>query len=433
MRSAPEASTESTPRPRQPPRAVGRLLSLDGRWILGGALAVYFATIGLGALRGDYAASWVRLGVAPMYVVAGRSHSGTVPFGDTHNLLAAVDCARAGFDVKRENPCDVHGRPLVYSRAWLLLQSSPITREDTIAIGVLIALSFFGTFFVFLGRIDTLAGVLYSALLCSPSIMLGVERGNTDLIVFQLVAWAVLMLSRGWGGYSPYGLILIGGILKFFPIAGLATLLRETRSRSLALIAALGAGWLLLVLSSWEEVFAARGAHVSKIPRSYGALVLRGAVLEHLRGFGGEIPALVPGALLWAIAAVAVAAAAWGFARARSEGAAHLDAFRAGAAIYAATYFLPVTSWDYKLVFALLMIPQILAWASVRPHGALAPRMALVVFVTTLWLSREHRVYLGGEVLNLALLAYSLHMLLRTRPAWLAWTSGRERAGIARS
>ena len=79
------------------------------------------------------------------------------------------------------------------------------------------------------------------------------------------------------------------------------------------------------------------------------------------------------------------------------------------------------------------MIPQILAWASVRPHGALAPRMALVVFVTTLWLSREHRVYLGGEVLNLALLAYSLHMLLRTRPAWLAWTSGRERAGIARS
>ena len=238
MRSAPEASIESTPRPRQPPRAVGRLLSLDGRWILGGALVVYFATLGLGALRGDYAASWVRLGVAPMYVVAGRSHSGTVPFGDTHNLLAAVDCARAGFDVKRENPCDVHGRPLVYSRAWLLLQSSPITREDTIAIGVLIALSFFGTFFVFLGRIDPLAGALYSALLCSPSIMLGVERGNTDLIVFQLVTWAVLMLSRGWGGYSPYGLILIGGILKFFPIAGLATLLRETRSRSLALIAA---------------------------------------------------------------------------------------------------------------------------------------------------------------------------------------------------
>jgi hypothetical protein len=413
---------------------VDRLLSLDGRWIVGGALVVYFATIGLGALRGDYAASWVRLGVAPMYVVAGRAHSGTVPFGDTHNLLAAVDCARAGFDVKRENPCDIHGRPLVYSRAWLLLQSSPITREDTIAIGVLIALSFFCTFFVFLGRIDLVAGALYSALLCSPSIMLGVERGNTDLIVFQLVAWAVLMLSRGWGGYSAYGLILIGGILKFFPIAGLATLLRETRSRSLALIAALSAVWLLLVLSPWEEVFAARGAHVSKIPRSYGALVLRGAVLEHLRGVGGEIPALVPGALLCAIAAVAVAAAAWGFARARNEGAAaHLDAFRAGAAIYATTYFLPVTSWDYKLVFALLMIPQILEWASVRPHGGLAPRGALAAFLATLWLSREHHAYLGGEVLNLGLLAYSLHMLLRTRPAWLGWTSARERAGIARS
>lgn len=82
-------------------------------------LVVCFAIIGLGALHGDYAASWVRLGVAPMYVLPGRPHSGPVPFGDTHNLLAAVDCARSSFDVKREDSCDVHGRPPVYSRAYL--------------------------------------------------------------------------------------------------------------------------------------------------------------------------------------------------------------------------------------------------------------------------------------------------------------------------
>ena len=141
----------------------------------------------------------------------------------------------------------------------------------------------------------------------------------------------------------------------------------------------------------------------------------------------------MPGALLFAIVAVAVAAAAWGFARARNEGAAaHLDAFRAGAAIYGMTYFLPVTSWDYKLVFAILMIPQILEWASVRPQGGLA-KTALAAFLATLWLSREHHVYLAGEVLNLALLAYSLHMLLRTRPSWLGWTSGRTWAGVVRS
>lgn len=412
----------------EPASKLARLASLDGRWVLVVVLTAYFGSIGWGAAREGYAWAWARFGVDPMYVVPGQPQSGTVPFGDAHNLLAAIDCSREGFDVTRENPCDVHGRPHVYSRAWLILRHLPLSRDSVIPVGIGVGLSFLYTFFVFVGRIDLGAGIVYAVLLCSPSIMLGVERGNTDLVAFQLVAWPLLLLSRGMSGVGAYGLILVAALLKFFPIAALATVLRETRSRALALLAAFGSIWLTFVAYFSEEILSSRGTHVSKIPRSYGALVLRDAVLERLE-ISGWVPAnwLAP-ALLLAIAGIAIAAVATGLFRARAAGIPpHLDSFRAGAALFAMTYFMPVTNWDYKLVFSLPMLPQILHWTKEREPMGFASKVALVTLAVTLWLSREHHAFLKGEILNLALLAYSLHLLAWTRPVWMSRTGKSEK------
>jgi hypothetical protein len=70
---------------------------MAGLW-LSGAYSLYF-----GALR--------LLGIDPF----------SFPFLDTHAVLAAAECARQGIQVYLSNPCDVLGRPHVYSPLWLAI------------------------------------------------------------------------------------------------------------------------------------------------------------------------------------------------------------------------------------------------------------------------------------------------------------------------
>ena len=67
---------------------------MAGLW-LSGAHSLYF-----GALR--------VLGIEPF----------SFPFLDTHAVLAAAECGRQGIEVYLSNPCDVLGRPHVYSPLW---------------------------------------------------------------------------------------------------------------------------------------------------------------------------------------------------------------------------------------------------------------------------------------------------------------------------
>jgi hypothetical protein len=63
-----------------------------------------------------------------------------------------------------------------------------------------------------------------------------------------------------------------------------------------------------------------------------------------------------------------------------------LDAFWAGAAVYIATYVFE-SNFDYRLVFLLLCIPQLCAWARNGGSPAPWPAAALAALVATLWLS----------------------------------------------
>jgi hypothetical protein len=96
-----------------------------------------------------------------------------------------------------------------------------------------------------------------------------------------------------------------------------------------------------------------------------------------------------------------------------------LDGFRAGAGIYLATY-LPVTNFDYKQVFLLLAVPQMLEWSQRHWLSALA----LGSLMLTFWMSSWNRAFLAGELLNLLLFGYGLYMLVYTRPSWLGGYEG---------
>jgi hypothetical protein len=253
--------------------------------------------------------------------------------------------------------------------------------------------------------------------------MLGIERGNSDLMMFILVAVAVMLLSHrravGWA----YLLIFLGGLLKLFPITALAAALRERRPRAALILSGLGAGWVAYVIWTWTDVTLIGQATDRSVYRSYGGLVLLDIVVGQLRKRGVDPPTVtVQIAYVVSVGTIMLAAGAVAWATTRHVVSNRLDGFRAGAAIYVATY-LPVTNYDYKQVFLLLAVPQMLEWSGGPGSVGRLSTGALASMASTLWMSSWHRVFLAGEVMNLLLFAYCLYMLVYTRPSWLG---GRE-------
>src|SRR5205085_5243689 len=61
------------------------------------------------------------------------------------------------------------------------------------------------------------------------------------------------------------------------------------------------------------------------------------------------------------------------------------NAFCAGAAIYCGSYLL-FENFDYRLVFLLLTLPQLLGWARLREAPLPLPHLALAAILAAMWL-----------------------------------------------
>lgn len=387
---------------------------LDGRWVVVAMLVGYFGLFARLAPPSSPWNGWRALGVPSM-----RGPSGPVPFGDTVFVLAMLDCHRSGVDVYRESNCDPWGRRMNYPRLWLwALRPFPVTIRDAIPIGVTIGIAFLAGALLYLGRLSGPEGLFVGLLLCSRSLMLGVERGNTDLVIFLILAGAVLASERTARTWLACPLVFAGGLLKFFPIAGLAIALREPRRRATALVAGYGALWVLYLALTWQDVTAIRGAIDRSTYRSYGGQVLYGIVTRWLRDrgfdFGDDTAKSVYLVLLLSVVIASFLAAR---KSAPAGTARRLDGFRVGAAIYAATYVL-LTNYDYKQVFLLLALPQLFEWARSADGAGLRARAALLACLVTFWLSALRREFPLGEALNLLLFAYACFELTRTLPDW---------------
>ena len=111
-------------------------------------------------------------------------------FIDTFALLASNDALARGLDPYAPNPLDYFHRPHVYSHWWLHLRDLGLTRADTLWLG----LGLVGTFLVAaMARLrPRTPGQVwwYAAVLCSSPVVLAVDRGNNDLVIF--------ICSRRW-------------------------------------------------------------------------------------------------------------------------------------------------------------------------------------------------------------------------------------------
>ena len=401
----------------------------DGRLLLLAVLVLYVAALQYPHFT-TYAPRWQRMGILVS----------PVPFADMRSLTSAWECTRQGQPVLELNHCDPLGwRPANYPTIWLRLSFLGLGQGDTTALGIAVGLAFLASVFVLAGPLSLAEGLVWSALVTSPSVMLGVNRGNVDILLFALLVLALAALAREGRSARAVGCLLIelAAFLKLFPVFASAAVLQWRRRRALLAFGALLVTFAAYAVAVRHELETIRRVVPRGIELSYGA----GVVVDALRRTYGEhaflvrdrpaaIAVLAAATLLLALACAVIAERR---RRYEPEPSTRLPWLWAGAALYIGTWALTENSFDYRLAFCLFMVPQLLEWARQSKPAVPVARVALAVLVATLWLSDTSSLWSGvnaawihaeshfplDELLVWALVAYSAGALVLTRPPWL--------------
>jgi glycosyl transferase family 87 len=386
---------------------------LDGRLLLLGVLATYFAIVAIPRLIWDIDL-WPRLGVP----------SGPSLFFDTRNLTAALECRRLGFDPLMQNPCDPWDRPLNYPRVWLLLRFLGLTQSHTIPLALLFIALFLGSIFLLVGRIGLGKAIVVAIAVCSPSVMFAVERANMDIVVFTLMVLAVLTwrVERPWSEWVSPLVVLVAATAKIYPVFALPAYL-FTRRRTAA-IAAIACTLLFAVYAfvMLDDIRAVAAIAPQGELHSFGARILPAAIYHRFipeRWQGGAITKQ----LFVIVPLLAAAALLWLPGRRRrpdrdvgADGSTRL-AFSMGSLIFLATFAIG-NNFDYRLVFLLLTLPQLFDWVE-RPHD---PRswlaaVTLVAIVALLWVGAlSEPLMLWDEVVTWAVVGLLIVLLAASIP-----------------
>jgi hypothetical protein len=322
---------------------------------------------------------WVEhLGVPPM----------APPFADLRVITAADQALREGLDPMRTNPGDPWGRPMNYPRVWLLGARLGLTSSATPALAALLWFAgAAGLAWVAHQARTRLAALVFALAVLSPVSWFALERANTDLVMFGLLAGAAAALESRTKLAAT--LLAAAAALKLFPVFALAALAssgRRSARRLAGLVGALFAVYLLLTLDDLALI-AANTQHWP--PISYGVALAPRWIADNL-SLSRELTLAAA-----YLACGGVFAAAAGLRRRvridDTQAPASTAAFRIGASVYVGSFLLG-SNFDYRLLFLLFTLPRLCVWARVEePVLRRAARFTLGVLLLMLWSSLWRR------------------------------------------
>lgn len=346
-------------------------------------------------------------------------------FMDAQVFGAAALTHAEGRDPLRENPHDVDERRLNYPRIWHLLFAAGFKREHAGALGACFVASLLVGLCLLVPPLTKAESAVMLLAVFSPAVLLGIERGNSDLGMLFLLALAVVVPRTTWAA----GLVLLAFMLKLFPLAGVAALLgrpREEAMRAIGVVLALAVLYLCYNLGDLLLINAAtpRGAWIAygwQVPALRWADAEGRADPTILLAVAGAVFA-VAGTSLWA-------GAKRGARRVTTEGKG-LDAFRLGAACYAGSFLLG-SSFHYRLIFLLPALPQLIEWARQAGPGCGWARLGVASALLSFWalgldgvLQSWPTALLAGfwaaQAANWVMFGVSLYFLASTLPDWCA-------------
>lgn len=354
--------------------------------------------------------TWRAFGVTPLQP----------PFFDMHVINDYAACASIGVDPYAPHACNVDNFNI--PPVWLWLGFLGIMGSDSVWLSAsLIGFAAIVTILLFQGR-SWQHGAFGLGAILSPSVMMGVERGNLDILIFALVGAAALAYDERRVGraYGAVILLCAGILLKLIPIFCVSLGARFSRA-SLAFVLAIAVPSAIYLVVVINYIFLIQQNVPTTFILSYGykAIFLG---LDHIRSEAGLGPIGLADTWVPAATAGAVIIGAICFAisshRKRAEPFCSVDtsiagtAFLFGAGIYCGTFLLG-TNFVYRLMFLILCIPQLQDWQIKereigKPPGAGVGLYGMVLGV--LWLNGNangHSIFLLlPQLLDWSLFAY---------------------------
>ena len=356
----------------------------SGTVLVAAALAALIALLALGYATG-WDATWRAIGVTPL-----QPH-----FFDMHAVTDHAACFAQGYNAYELNSCD----PLKfnYPPIWLQLGYLGINGLDSAWLSILVAFIAFVVVATLLKGRSAFNGVLSSAAILSPSVMMGVERGNIDLVILALVGSAALVFkdAKFRRAFGASLVVLVAVFLKLYPVFCFALVVKFNR-RTLFFATTLIIGSLIYFYSIFDYLPVIRANTPTSFMLSYGYKVIF-LGLDHLRAEAGRealrlADTWLPIVLVFIVLALGIAAAIY-FAFFREPFCIVTNdtagtAFLFGSGIYCGTYLLG-TNFIYRLMFLLLCIPQIQDWTkSNTEHNNLTVTISYffqIFVLLTLW------------------------------------------------
>ncbi|WP_128548689.1 hypothetical protein [Larkinella soli] len=302
-------------------------------------------------------------------------------FNDLHVITSAARCEMPYEDILA-GKCRTGYATLNYPQIWL-----PLTRffngfvPETDYTALLILIAFALVYLIVLYRFSKKAGWIPAAAFCSPVTLLAMERANSDLIIFGLLVFFVLLLhrrvSRPISRMAACALLLLAILLKLYPLAAIVTLLHRKLYPYALALSALTIGYLFLTAGDLKLISAVtpRAFDLSygqfAVFDRFGALAIRHLPVAFgssaLHRVSAVVTALLAGVLLFLMRSYKI--------RWPEPGPAlppvTVDLFLTGAAVYCLTFVLG-NNWDYRVIFLHLCLPYgsfLLADARLKRFG----------------------------------------------------------------
>jgi hypothetical protein len=322
-----------------------------------------------------------------LYVIGGLhfTEDTLYPFLDMHGRLAAFAGHRAGIDILYvPNPFDPLLRVSVKPTWPLGLSFLGLGPQHLILAGTIAAVGFGAIIFTILKPRKWVEVLLLLPICFSPPILLGIERGNDDIVYFILLALVPLFLRlktpmRFWLAWL---VIFMLAPAKYYPGAVFLVLLPEVKNwKQLGLLLAAGLVFVTAYFASnIEEILYLRDA----VPKPNLFLVHGGALTFEALG----LPTIWATVLLL----LCVVLGLWVVLRSdcvRLSAAISLQRwFLLGYAVFAFCFLLN-SNFDYRLIYILPMLPLLLHLSrtiEVRKVWRSLVRIMVLLLIPIFWL-----------------------------------------------
>lgn len=353
-------------------------------------------------------------------------------FADLRVITSAYDSANLDYDPMVYNICDPWERPFNYPRIWMVFSIFGITQKHTKVIGITLAFVFYMCLaWLVIPKINWRTSIIYIIAVWSPAVVLGVERGNTDLIIFIILALALLGLrkSRQLTKIVSCLLILLSSILKLFPIFAFTALLKEKRKSFLIFLGICVFVFLGYLVLTYDDLVIINKNTPKPTDLTYGSMIIFDYWVSSIANPPSKdvqsLKILARAAsLILSFAIIVLAVSSYNKLKGDEIYSIcnYINGFRIGSSIYIGTFLLGY-NFHYRLIFLFFCIPQLIEWSKLKGNISLS-RVTILLIVISMWstvLVNYTNPLLRSiiEVINWTIFYSLTSFLLITSPEWL--------------